>query len=100
MEGELRAVAKVHHTKNMHESSSSYQIDPIEQVRVFEEAELDVLGFYHSHPFWDSLWSKADDETSKLWIGYVFLIISLKTGATNAYIRKQDGVEKEDIAIL
>ncbi|MEM1540636.1 MAG: M67 family metallopeptidase [Candidatus Bathyarchaeia archaeon] len=103
VEEEGRIVTKVYHTKNVLESSSSYQIDPIEQLRVFEEAErngLDVLGFYHSHPLWDSFWSKADEEASKLWEGYVFLIISLKTRATNAYIRKQNSVEKEDVTIL
>jgi proteasome lid subunit RPN8/RPN11 len=34
-------------------------------LKVFEEAELqglDVIGFYHSHPFWDSFWSEADEE--------------------------------------
>ncbi|MEM2952966.1 MAG: M67 family metallopeptidase [Candidatus Bathyarchaeia archaeon] len=103
VKGEERVVTEVYHTKNMLASSSSYQIDPIEQLRVFEKAELmnlNVLGFYHSHPFWDSYWSKADDEASKLWIGYVFLIISLKKEEVNAYIRKQEGVKNEDIVIL
>lgn len=103
IEGEEKVVTKVYHTKNVLASSSSYQIDPIEQLRVFEEAELrnlEVLGFYHSHPFWDPFWSKADDEASKLWRGYVFLIISLKTRATDAYVSKHDRVEKEDITIL
>ena len=103
VEGEERIVTKVYHTKNMLASPSSYQIDPIEQLRVFEEAErkgFDVLGFYHSHPFEDSFWSKADEEASELWEGYVFLIISLKTRATNAYIKKQDRFEKEDVTIL
>lgn len=103
VEGEERIVTRVYHTRNVLASPSSYQIDPIEQLRVFEEAELnclDVLGFYHSHPFWDSFWSKADEEASKLWNGYVFLIISLKTGAVNAYVRKRDELEKMDIIIL
>ena len=103
VEGEDRTVTKVYHTKNVIASSSSYQIDPVEQLRVFEEAELnglEVLGFYHSHPFLDSLRSEADEEASRLWTGYVFLIISLKTGIANAYIRRQSELEKIEIITL
>ena len=98
-----RVVHKVYHTRNVLASSSAYQIDPQEQLRVFEEAEsqgLEVLGFYHSHPFLDSYWSEIDEQASKHWTGYLYLIISLKTGKINAYVKKDDGVEREDVIII
>jgi proteasome lid subunit RPN8/RPN11 len=101
VEGE-RVVFKVYHTRNVLASSSAYQIDPEEQLRVFEEAEsqgLEVLGFYHSHPFLDSYWSEVDEQASKHWTGYLYLIISLKTGKISAYVRKDEGVEREDIIL-
>ncbi len=101
--GKEKIVEKVYHTKNVLASSSAYQIDPIEQLKVFEEAELqglDIIGFYHSHPFWDSFWSEADEEGSKLWIGYSYLIVSLKTGNINSYVKEKRGAKREEIIIL
>lgn len=101
--GNKKIVEKVYHTKNLLDSSSMYQIDPVEQLRVFEEAEfqgLDVLGFYHSHPFWDSFWSKTDEENSELWIEYSFLIVSLKTRGVNSYVKKRKGTVKEKVVVL
>ena len=101
--GEDKNVEEVYHTKNVLASSSAYQIDPVEELKIFEKAELcglDVLGFYHSHPFWDSFWSKIDEERGKLWIGYSYLIVSLKTGGINSYVRRKDRAEKEEIIIL
>ena len=103
VKGEEKIVKKVYHTKNLVASSSAYQIDPIEQLRVFEEAELqslDVLGFYHSHPYWDSLWSETDEEKSKPWIGHSYLIVSLKTGDISSYVKGQRGAEEEKVIIL
>ncbi|MBS7620610.1 hypothetical protein KEJ32_00550 [Candidatus Bathyarchaeota archaeon] len=69
----------------------------MDQLRVFEEAELNdlhVLGFYHSHPFWDSLWSEVDEGNSKLWVGYSFLMVSLATRNVNSYVRGSKGAER------
>jgi len=98
-----KIVAKVYHTKNILASSLAYQVDPIEQLRVFEDAEREgsnILGFYHSHPFWDSFWSKVDEERSKYWVGYSYLIISLTTGNATSYIRYSNKVEIEELAVL
>lgn len=101
--GKEKIVKRVYHTTNVLASPSTYQIDPIQQLKVFEEAEnqgLEVLGFYHSHPFWEPFWSNIDEERSILWIGYSFLIVSLKTGKINSYIKKEKTVEKEEVTIL
>lgn len=101
--GDEKIVHKVYHTRNILASPSAYQIDPQEQLRVFEEAEkqgFDVLGFYHSHPFWDSFWSDSDERSSKPWNGYSFLIISLKTGKINSYLRRQVKAEIEEVVTI
>jgi proteasome lid subunit RPN8/RPN11 len=37
IEGEAKKVEEIHRTRNILNSSSEYQIDPLEQLRVFEE---------------------------------------------------------------
>ncbi|MEM2546305.1 MAG: M67 family metallopeptidase [Candidatus Bathyarchaeia archaeon] len=101
--GQEKVVRKVYHTRNLLASPSAYQIDPLEQLRVFEEVELaglDVVGFYHSHPLWDAFWSEADEEGSKHWVGYSYLIVSLKTGKFSSYIRREEGVETEEVVVI
>ncbi|MCS7114937.1 MAG: M67 family metallopeptidase [Nitrososphaerota archaeon] len=101
--GAEKIVRKVYHTRNLVASPSAYQIDPLEQLKVFEEAELeglDVVGFYHSHPFWDAFWSEADEMGSKHWVGYSYLIVSLKTGGFCAYVRKEEDVEVEEVVVI
>jgi len=101
--GEGKAVEKIYPAKNVLNSASEYEIDPVEQLKIFEDAEnagLGVLGFYHSHPFWEPFWSEIDDERSSLWTGYSYLIVSLKTGGFSTYIRKESKVEKEEVRVL
>jgi len=96
-------VERVYPVRNLLNSSSEYQMDPQEQIRVFEEVEregLEVIGFYHSHPYWEPLWSRIDDERSKPWTGYSFLIVSPKTGNYRAYFRMEEKTVEEDIIVL
>jgi proteasome lid subunit RPN8/RPN11 len=100
--GKEKIIEKVYPTKNILNSIFEYQIDPIEQIKIFEEAKsegLNILGFYHSHPHWDCFWSTINHEKSKWWIGYSFLIVSLKTYSFSCYVREKDNVEKEEIKV-
>lgn len=86
-------VDRVYPTRNILESSFEYRVDPEEQVKIFEDAEangLEVIGFYHSHPMGEAYWSSVDEERSKLWPGYMFLIVSPKTDSFRAYLRKEN----------
>jgi proteasome lid subunit RPN8/RPN11 len=98
-----RIVEEVYHARNVLSSTSAYQIDPIDELKAFEEAEkegLEVIGFYHSHPFWDPFWSNIDEEKGKLWVGYLQLIVSPKKGKVKAYLKKENGVEEEEINLI
>ena len=64
-----------------------YCIDPRELLsiqRQARESELDILGFYHSHPDHPARWSQTD-LAEAYWIGCSYLIISVEQGhATQA----------------
>jgi len=61
--GDVRTVTEVWPAKNQLSSESSYEIDPDTLFRAFSYAEhdrLEVVGFYHSHPFWSANASDVD----------------------------------------
>ncbi len=60
---DVRTVTEVWPAKNQLSSESSYEIDPETLFRAFSHAEqkkLEVIGFYHSHPFWSADASEID----------------------------------------
>ena len=67
-----------------------YRIDPGELLsiqRQARESELDILGFYHSHPDHPARWSETD-LAEAYWIGYSYFIISVEQGCateTNSF---------------
>ena len=59
----IKIVTKIFPTKNILKSRSRYQINPREQLNIYmkaDEKSLEVLGYYHSHPFGDSKPSEID----------------------------------------
>jgi len=60
---DVRRVTEVWPAKNQLSSESSYEIDPETLFRAFSYAEqnnVEVVGFYHSHPFWSADVSAID----------------------------------------
>lgn len=61
--GDVRTVTEVWPARNQLSSESAYEIDPETLFRAFSHAEqnkLEVVGFYHSHPFWSADASEID----------------------------------------
>ena len=61
--GDVRTVAEVWPAKNQLSSEFSYEIDPDTLFRAFSYSEnnrVEVIGFYHSHPFWSANASEVD----------------------------------------
>ena len=59
----IKIAAKISPTTNILESPARYQINPREQLNVYMEADeksLEILGYYHSHPFGDTKPSEID----------------------------------------
>lgn len=67
-----------------------YEMDPLEQMRIHREADdagLDVVGYYHSHPDHPAEASKTDASQSSA--GYVYLIVAINGGdpeEANAFV--------------
>lgn len=73
-------VREVHRTKNILKSSYNYQIDPKEQLEIFLDADkkgLDVIGFYHSHPFYNADYSSTDLSSAN-YPDHLYLIYSIR----------------------
>ncbi len=83
-ERDQRAViASVIPAKNRHtgDRRSRYEIDPMEFLRIDYRLpeELQVLGFYHSHP--DHPPQPSPHDLEQAWPGFVYLIIRVDGGA-------------------
>jgi proteasome lid subunit RPN8/RPN11 len=75
-----------------------YYIDPRELLRIQREArerELDVIGFYHSHPDHPARWSQTDLAEAH-WLGCSYVITGVNEGRaaqTNSFLL--DGGDEE-----
>jgi proteasome lid subunit RPN8/RPN11 len=60
--------------------NSAYTIEPEELLRVLSKIEvlkgIELIGFYHSHPFTSPFPSETDRERA-MWDGFIYLIYSL-----------------------
>ena len=76
-----------------------YHIAPIELVKIQREAvrqELDIAGFYHSHPDHPAQWSPTDFAEAH-WIGCSYVITEVargKAAVTNSFLLA--GTTEED----
>jgi proteasome lid subunit RPN8/RPN11 len=101
----INDVLKVYPTENIHSNPlKGYKIRPEDQYRVYVELDpdLDLVGFYHSHPHGPHGPSRTDIEQCN-YHGYSFLIVSLndcENPAVSAWILYEDCVEEEKIVIL
>jgi len=92
MAGDERTVVDVVRAGNTRLDSphNRYHIDPKELVRIQRQArerELDIVGFYHSHPDHPARWSPTDFAEAH-WIGCSYVITSVEKGTaclTNSF---------------
>jgi proteasome lid subunit RPN8/RPN11 len=101
LEGGVRVVEKVYRVRNIHQSSSSYLMDPEEQYRVFVEVEregLEVIGFYHSHPYWSASASEIDLRQAS-YPGLSYAIYSIPEKALKSYIFQEEKLVPEPVEV-
>ena len=90
-------VTEVRRARNIivERSRDRYEIDPLDHIRIQREADdagLDIVGYYHSHPDHPARASVFD--TERAWAGYVYVIVSIESGKpvdANAFVAGQDG---------
>jgi proteasome lid subunit RPN8/RPN11 len=76
-----------------------YQIAPVELVKIGREARsqnLEIAGFYHSHPDHPAQWSQTDFAEAH-WLGCSYVITSIAQGhatVTNSFLLA--GASEED----
>jgi proteasome lid subunit RPN8/RPN11 len=76
-----------------------YAIDPLELVKILRDARsrnLEIAGFYHSHPDHPALWSQTDLAEAH-WLGCSYLITEVVDGhaaVTNSFLLS--GTREED----
>jgi len=80
-----------------------YEMDPAEQLRVFEDAESrgrEVVGFYHSHPAGPPRMSDRD-RSDAAWPGYTYLLVSLagRPPFVGAWTWTGERFERESVAV-
>jgi proteasome lid subunit RPN8/RPN11 len=98
----VRAVIRCGNTRT-DSPQNRYNIDPRELVRAQREAherDLDIIGFYHSHPDHPARWSKTDFEEAH-WIGCSYVITSVEKGmasVTNSFALA--GTTEEDKTLI
>jgi proteasome lid subunit RPN8/RPN11 len=100
IEGDERVVEAVLRAGNTRVDSphNRYNIDPRELVRIQRESrerDLDIVGFYHSHPDHPARWSQTDLAEAH-WIGCSYVITSVEKGRaamTNSFDLQGAGEE-------
>ena len=76
-------------------SHDRYEIDPLDHIRIQREADaadLDIVGYYHTHPDHPAQASRFD--TERAWAGYVYVIVAVHKGKpvdANAFVADADG---------
>ncbi|MBZ0270889.1 M67 family metallopeptidase [bacterium] len=91
-----------------------YDMDPGDRHRAEEaarEAELDVIGFYHTHPDHDVYFSKTDLENSEEYLlgepwlppSYAYFVVSVRDGVPRdggAFVVREGASEKIAVEII
>src|SRR6266550_3429152 len=92
-----RLVTEVKRARNIvvERARDRYEIDPRDHIRIQREADaanMDIVGYYHSHPDHPAQASRFD--TERAWAGYVYLIVAVHQGQpvdANAFVAEKDG---------
>jgi proteasome lid subunit RPN8/RPN11 len=93
--GRLATAAKRARNIVVERARDRYEIDPRDHIRIQREADdanMDIVGYYHSHPDHPAQASRFD--TERAWAGYVYLIVAVEGGKpvdANAFAAEKDG---------
>lgn len=96
-----KLVEEAWRVKNVLNSSSRYQLDPEEQLKIFQEADSrgkDVVGVYHSHPFWEAYFSEIDRSLA-LYPSFSYLIYSVRDGQFRSFAYAGSSLVEEELRL-
>jgi len=95
---EVEVAARAGNTRT-DSAHNRYHIAPQELIKIqrqARESNLDIVGFYHSHPDHPAYWSRTDLQEAH-WLGCSYVITSVETGVakqTNSFLLA--GIGEED----
>lgn len=101
-EGKRRIALEVLEATNILNSVSRYQIDPESLYRAFSYADdrgLDVVGFYHSHPYWSTELSEVDKDLAT-YARKSYVIYSIPEGELSSFFFDGSTLRREPVKIL
>jgi proteasome lid subunit RPN8/RPN11 len=99
---EVHATVRCNNTRT-DSPQNRYHIDPRELIRIQRDGrarELDIVGFYHSHPDHPAQWSQTDFNDAH-WMGCSYVITSVARGKamlTNSFALT--GTSEENKALV
>lgn len=97
----VEAVVRASNTR-LDSAHNRYNIAPHELVKIQRDArdrELDIVGFYHSHPDHPARWSQTDFAEAH-WLGCSYVITSVERGkaiTTNSFLLTGSGEEDKKL---
>jgi proteasome lid subunit RPN8/RPN11 len=94
-----KIVQRIYKTVNVLKSSTRFKINPGEQLKIFMEADrsgMDILGFYHSHPYFGAKASRIDISSAN-YPDCVYLIYSNCDSEFKCYLWTGEKFELENI---
>lgn len=108
--GDPSEVTEVRRSRNLRgpddRARDRYLMDDVDILRAQREADdagLDIVGFWHSHPDHPSRPSQYDADHAIRWPGYVFVIVSVQQGSTageQGWVREREdspGMREEEL---
>ena len=96
-----KTVLRVYLCTNELNSPIEYKIKADEQFKIFKEiadTDLELLGFYHSHPTTSSTPSIIDMQRAN-YVGYSYIILSLHSPETSSWILEKKDISKKSHSI-
>lgn len=95
-------IIKAYPVKNILLSPVEYELDPeqlYQTLRQIENDNLKLLGFYHSHPHGNTVYSKLDEDKSNFWESHLYFIVSPKRREYTCY-RRNERLQKQDVITI
>lgn len=100
--GPVKSVSRVFKARNILNSPSRYEIDPEDQLAAFTLADresIEVVGFYHSHPYWEAEPSKIDAAMA-FYRDTSYVIYSIPTRSLASFIWNGNEFIPEEVKII
>lgn len=94
-------VTDIYKIRNIEPSSTSYFMDPLEQLRAMKDIRqknMDMIAIYHSHPWGNAYPSQKDKELATYEVYYVIIAIEPKMDV-KAFVIKDNTIQETALRI-